>query len=223
MYVRLVGAETDFATLHRVYGWMVDGINYTPRRTASPAIYHHRLLSKSRAEHLPCSESVHRGIHQQWPHEEPPPDILLYVNGLPLHLGTEESCRRKCHHRRCVGTDQHPVLARHSAFAPLLSAGFASATEWKHVWHRTNTPTNISMHGAGWTMATRSRPWPSRKWQPWWRGVYAPKRFLEIFRDYIYFQDKDYDDDEREISAAIRNFCQIDFARERCGISGSWR
>lgn len=27
--VRLVGAETDFATLHKVYGWMVDGINFT--------------------------------------------------------------------------------------------------------------------------------------------------------------------------------------------------
>ena len=24
--VRLVGADTDFATLHKVYGWMVDGI-----------------------------------------------------------------------------------------------------------------------------------------------------------------------------------------------------
>ncbi|NLG04607.1 MAG: type I restriction endonuclease subunit R, partial [Clostridia bacterium] len=29
--VRLVGAETDFATLHKVYGWMVDGIQFTPQ------------------------------------------------------------------------------------------------------------------------------------------------------------------------------------------------
>lgn len=29
--VRLVGAETDFATLHQVYGWMVDGVNFTPK------------------------------------------------------------------------------------------------------------------------------------------------------------------------------------------------
>lgn len=28
--VRLVGAESDFATLHKVYGWMVDGIQFTP-------------------------------------------------------------------------------------------------------------------------------------------------------------------------------------------------
>ena len=29
--VRLAGAESDFATLHKVYGWMVDGIQFTPQ------------------------------------------------------------------------------------------------------------------------------------------------------------------------------------------------
>ena len=29
--VRLVGAESDFATLHKVYGWMVDGVQFTPQ------------------------------------------------------------------------------------------------------------------------------------------------------------------------------------------------
>lgn len=29
--VRLVGAESDFATLHKVYKWMVDGIQFTPQ------------------------------------------------------------------------------------------------------------------------------------------------------------------------------------------------
>lgn len=31
--VRLAGAESDFATLHKVYGWMVDGVQFTPPRT----------------------------------------------------------------------------------------------------------------------------------------------------------------------------------------------
>lgn len=34
--VRLVGAETDFATLHQVYGWMVDGVNFTPKKWRNP-------------------------------------------------------------------------------------------------------------------------------------------------------------------------------------------
>lgn len=29
--VRLVGAESDFATLHKLYGWMVDGVQFNPR------------------------------------------------------------------------------------------------------------------------------------------------------------------------------------------------
>ena len=28
--IKLVGAATDFATLHKVYQWMIDGIQFTP-------------------------------------------------------------------------------------------------------------------------------------------------------------------------------------------------
>ena len=29
--VRLVGSDSDFATLHKVYGWMVDGVQFIPQ------------------------------------------------------------------------------------------------------------------------------------------------------------------------------------------------
>lgn len=29
--VRLVGAESEFSTLHTVYGWMVDGVQFVPQ------------------------------------------------------------------------------------------------------------------------------------------------------------------------------------------------
>ena len=38
------------------------------------------------------------------------------------------------------------------------------------------------------------------------KGVYTPERFLEIFRDYIYFQDSEYDGDEREIVCRYPQF-----------------
>lgn len=38
------------------------------------------------------------------------------------------------------------------------------------------------------------------------KGVYAPKRFLEIFRDYIYFQDHEYDRNEFEIVCRYPQF-----------------
>ena len=38
------------------------------------------------------------------------------------------------------------------------------------------------------------------------KGVYSPERFLEIFRDYIYFQDSEYDSEEREIVCRYPQF-----------------
>ena len=38
------------------------------------------------------------------------------------------------------------------------------------------------------------------------KGVYEPNRFLEIFRDYIYFQDSIYDRDEKEIVCRYPQF-----------------
>ena len=31
--IRLAGAESDFAVLHKVYGWMVDGVQFTPKNS----------------------------------------------------------------------------------------------------------------------------------------------------------------------------------------------
>ncbi len=38
------------------------------------------------------------------------------------------------------------------------------------------------------------------------KGVYSPARFLEIFRDYINFQDHEYDSDEVEIVCRYPQF-----------------
>ena len=38
------------------------------------------------------------------------------------------------------------------------------------------------------------------------KGIYSPERFLEIFRDYIYFQDSIYDKEEREIVCRYPQF-----------------
>lgn len=38
------------------------------------------------------------------------------------------------------------------------------------------------------------------------KGVYSPQRFLEIFRNYIYFQDREYDGDERDVFCRYPQF-----------------
>ena len=42
------------------------------------------------------------------------------------------------------------------------------------------------------------------------KGVYSPVRFLEIYRDFVYFQDSIYDKEEREMFAVIRSFSPQD-------------
>jgi type I restriction enzyme R subunit len=46
------------------------------------------------------------------------------------------------------------------------------------------------------------------------KGVYRPERFLEIFRDYVYFQDTNYDSDEKEIVCRYPQFFASRLLRE---------
>lgn len=46
------------------------------------------------------------------------------------------------------------------------------------------------------------------------KGVYEPERFLEIFRDYIYFQDNEFDDKEKEIVCRYPQFFATRLLRE---------
>ncbi len=81
--VRLVGSESDFATLHKVYGWMVDGIPFTPMNgmTRMISLIHFDNPNKNifRAVNQFTVEYVNNGQK-----ENRRPDVILYVNGMPL-------------------------------------------------------------------------------------------------------------------------------------------
>lgn len=68
-------------------------------------------------------------------------------------------------------------------------------TPYEHfyVWRRVNDGDKVS------TL-------PFEEMQTMIKGVYSPERFLEIFRDYIYFQDSEYDSEEREIVCRYPQF-----------------
>ena len=81
--VRLVGAESDFATLHKVYGWMVSGIQFTPQNGIP------RIISLIDFE--TPDNNIFRCVNQfaveyinNGQKETRRPDVLLFVNGLPL-------------------------------------------------------------------------------------------------------------------------------------------
>ncbi len=81
--VRLVGAESDFATLHKVYGWMVNGVQFTPQDGLprmiplidfdnwDKNIFH--VVNQFTVEYTSNGQKENRR-----------PDVLLFVNGMPL-------------------------------------------------------------------------------------------------------------------------------------------
>ena len=81
--VRLVGAESDFATLHKVYNWMAYGVQFTPqdglaRMVAlidyeAPGNNIFRVVNQFTVEYTNNGQKENRR-----------PDVLLYVNGLPV-------------------------------------------------------------------------------------------------------------------------------------------
>lgn len=81
--MRLVGAENDFATLHKVYGWMIDGVQFTPQsgtpRMVALIDYENPGNNIFRCVNQFTVEYVNNGQKQTRR-----PDVLLFVNGLPL-------------------------------------------------------------------------------------------------------------------------------------------
>ena len=82
--VRLVGAETDFATLHKVYNWMVNGIQFTPQDGIArmiPLINFEKDIDKNifRVVNQFIVEYTNNGqkVNRR-------PDVILFVNGMPL-------------------------------------------------------------------------------------------------------------------------------------------
>lgn len=81
--VRLVGADSHFATLHKVYKWMVEGIQFKPESGESCMV---RLIDFEKPE-----KNLFKVVNQleidyvnNGETKKRRPDVLLYVNGLPV-------------------------------------------------------------------------------------------------------------------------------------------
>ena len=203
--VRLVGAESDFSTLHKVYGWMVNGIQFTPEnglpRMISLIDYENpknnifTVVNQFVVEYINNGEKKTRR-----------PDVLLYVNGMPLCIielknpadanATIHDAWEQIYYRYWRDI---PHLLHYCPLA-CISDGVKTRlgtvrTPYEHfyAWRRVNEGDAIS------TM-------PFEETTNMIKGVYSPVRFLEIFRDYIYFQDEIYDKDELEIVCRYPQF-----------------
>lgn len=203
--VRLAGAESDFATLHKVYGWMVNGIQFTPENGVprmialidfdDPDSNIFRVVNQFTVEYTNNGQTENRR-----------PDVLLFVNGMPLcaiELKNPADANATIHDAWEQITIRYwrdiPHLLHYCPFA-CISDGVKTRlgtvrTPYEHfyAWRRVNEGDKVS------TL-------PFEETKTMINGVYAPERFLEIFRDYIYFQDSEYDGDEKEIVCRYPQF-----------------
>lgn len=203
--VRLVGAESEFSTLHKVYSWMVNGIQFVPQTGLA------RMISLIDFEHP--ESNIFRVVNQfaveytnNGQKETRRPDILLFVNGMPLCI---IELKNPADANATIYDAYEQITIRYWRdiphllhYCPLacISDGVKTRlgtvrTPYEHfyAWRRVNDEDKVS------TL-------PFEEMQTMIKGVYSPARFLEIFRDYIYFQDSEYDSEEREIVCRYPQF-----------------
>ena len=203
--IRLAGAESDFATLHRLYGWMTNGIQFIPQSGQPRMVY---LIDFENP-----GNNIFRAVNQltvdytnNGQKENRRPDILLFVNGMPLCVielkNPADSSATIYDAWEQINIRYWRDIPHLLHYCPLacISDGVKTRlgtvrTPYEHfyAWRRVNDMDKIS------TL-------PFEETQTMIKGVYSPVRFLEIFRDYIYFQDSEYDGDEREIVCRYPQF-----------------
>lgn len=227
--VRLAGAESDFAVLHKVYGWTVDGIAFTPQSGQAKTV---QLIDFDRP-----AENIFRAVNQfsvdyvnSGQTKTRRPDIVLFVNGLPLCV---MELKNPADENATIADAWEQITIRYWRDIPRLlhycplaciSDGVKTRlgtvrTPYEHfyAWRRVNDGDKVS--------AT-----PFEETKTMIKGVYETSRFLEIYRDYIYFQDSQYDREEREIVCRYPQFFAsrllkksiVKSVREKSGKGGTY-
>lgn len=205
--IKLIGAETDFATLHKFYKWIVDGLSFQLDNGET------KTIDLINFEKNKTYNNIFKVVNQlsieyinNGKLENRRPDILLYINGIPvciMELKNPADANATIHDAwEQINIRYWRDLPHLLHYCPLacISDGVKTRLgtvrapyEHFYAWRRVNSEDKVS------TL-------PFEETMTMVKGVYAPERFLEIFRDYIYFQDTEYDRNEVEIVCRYPQF-----------------
>lgn len=203
--IRLVGSTSEFATLHKVYNFLVNGIEFKPENSVAKII---ELIDFENS-----SNNIFRVVNQfsveytnNGKNEQRRPDVLLYINGIPVCI---IELKNPADANATIKSAWEQITIRYWRdiahllhYCPLacISDGVKTRlgtvkTPYEHFysWKRVNSDDAISNS-------------PFAELETMINGVYEPSRFIEIFRDYIYFQDSVYDDEQKEIVCRYPQF-----------------
>lgn len=227
--VRLAGAESEFATLHKVYGWMVNGIQFTPQNGLPQMV---ALIDFEAPEN-----NIFRAVNQftveytnNGQTETRRPDVLLFINGMPLCV---IELKNPADERATIHSAWEQINIRYWRDIPHLLHYCPLACVSDGVKTRLGTVRTPYEHFYAWRRVNNGDKVSTLSFEEMEtiiKGVYSPKRFLEIFRDYIYFQDSEYDSEEREIVCRYPQFFAarllkqsiVKSVRERSGKGGTY-
>jgi type I restriction enzyme R subunit len=217
--VRLVGADTDFATLHKVYKWMVDGVPAVDKE-GKPTIVKlidFECLDNPKAKNTNIFrvvnqfsvEYINNGVTKIRR-----PDVLLYVNGLPVCV---MELKNPADANATINDAWEQVTIRYWRDIPGLLHYCPLACISDGVKTRLGTVRAPYEHFYAWRRVENEdkiSTMPFEELETMVKGVYRPTRFLEIFRDYVYFQDEKFDSDEKEIVCRYPQFFATRLLRE---------
>ncbi len=227
--VRLAGAESDFAVLHKVYGWTVDGIAFTPQSGQAKTV---QLIDFDRP-----AENIFRAVNQfsvdyvnSGQTKTRRPDIVLFVNGLPLCV---MELKNPADENATITDAWEQITIRYWRDIPHLLHYCPLACISDGVKTRLGTVRTPYEHFYAWRRVNdgdKVSTLPFEETQTMINGVYETSRFLEIYRDYIYFQDSQYDREEREIVCRYPQFFAarllkksiVKSVREKSGKGGTY-
>ena len=211
--VRLVGSDTDFATLHKVYKWMINGlpaIDQNGRPTtvnlidfSDPDNNIFRVVNQFTVEYINNGEVKNRR-----------PDVLLYVNGMPVCV---IELKNPADANATIKDAWEQINIRYWRDIPHLLHYCPLACISDGVKTRLGTVRTPYEHFYAWRRVEdgdKVSTMPFKELETMVKGVYRPERFLEIFRDYVYFQDENYDSDEKEIVCRYPQFFATRLLRE---------
>jgi type I restriction enzyme R subunit len=142
------------------------------------------------------------------------PDVLLYVNGLPVCI---IELKNPADEKATINDAWEQINIRYWRDIPELLHYCPLACISDGVKTRLGTVRTPYEHFYAWRRVENEdeiSTMPFEELSTMVKGVYRPDRFLEIFRDYILFQDKEFDCDEKEIVCRYPQFFAARLLRE---------
>lgn len=203
--IRFVGSDNDFSTLHKFYNLAINGVPFVSKSWATRMV---RLIDFDdvqnnlfRVVNQFTVDYINNGVETNRR-----PDVLLYVNGMPICV---IELKNPADAAATINDAWEQINIRYWRDIPHLLHYCPLACISDGVKTRLGTVRTPYEHFYAWRRVEdgdKVSTMPYDEVRTMVKGVYRPGRFLEIFRDYILFQDSDYDRDEREIVCRYPQF-----------------